>query len=45
MHVMTQDIKELEQHGNWTIVCIKSVIGAHILPINWDLKVKHFPDG
>ena len=30
IQAMTQDIKELEQHGTWTIVSRKSVTGAHI---------------
>ena len=42
---MTQEIKELEQHGTWTIVSRKPVTGAHILPNTLDFKVKHFPDG
>ena len=45
MKAMTQDIKELEQHGTWAIVSRKSVTGTHILPNTWDFKVKRFPDG
>ena len=44
MQDMTQYIKELEQHVTWKIFYRKSVTGAHILPIIWDFKVKHFPD-
>ena len=40
MHKTTQDIKELEQHGTWTIVYSKSVTSSHILPITWDFTVK-----
>ena len=42
---MTQEFKELEHHGTWTIVSRKSVTGYHILPSTWDFKVKRFPDG
>ena len=42
MQAITQDIKELEQHGTWTTVTRKSVIGAKILPITWAFKVKRF---
>ena len=45
MQAMTQEIKELEQHGTWAIVSRKSVTGTHILPNTWDFKVKRFPDG
>ena len=42
---ITQDIKELEQHGTCNIFSKKSVTGAPILPSTWVFKVKHFPDG
>ena len=33
MQAMTHKVKEMEQHGNLTIVSINSVTGAHILRI------------
>ena len=35
----------MEQHGNCIIVSRRSVTGAHIIPINWDFKVKRFLNG
>ena len=40
----TQDIKELEQHGTWTILSRKSVNGSHIITSTWDFKVNCFPE-
>ena len=45
MQSMTQEIKELEHHGTWTIVSRKSVTGVHILSSTWDFKVKRFSGG
>ena len=44
MQTTTQEIKELEQHGTWTIVSRKSMTGDHILTSTWGFKVKRFPD-
>ena len=35
----------MEQHGTLTIISIKSVTGANILPITLYFKVKRYPDG
>ena len=43
--VMTQDIKELEQHGTWTIVSGKSFNVAYMIPRTWDFRVKHCSGG
>ena len=45
IQAMTQDIKELKQHGTWTIILIKSVSGVHILSSTWAFKVKRFSNG
>ena len=45
MQTITQEIKELEQHGTWTIFSRKSATGAHMLSSTWDFRVKRFPDG
>ena len=42
---MTQEVKELEPHGTWTIVSRNSVTGYKILPSTWYFKVKRFPYG
>ena len=45
MQYMIQEIKELQQHGTWTIFSRNSATGAHILSSTWDFKVKRFPYG
>ena len=45
IQAMTQDIKELKQHGTWTIFSRKSATGAHILSSTWAFKVKRFSNG
>ena len=42
---MNQYIKELGQHGTWTIVPRNSVTGAQTISSTWAFKIKCFPDG
>ena len=42
---MTQEVKELEQHGTWTIVSRKSVPGFHNLTSAFDFEFNNYPDG
>ena len=45
MQSITQDIKELEQHGTWTIFSKKSVTGAPVLPSTCAFRFNNFTDG
>ena len=45
IQAMTQDIKELKQHGTWNIVSRKSVHGTQIIPSSWAFKLNRFPCG